>query len=164
MASQYWLEIQSSKIPLLYVQYIQTRSTRAHSIQMELWGVARHRLPLGCPEWVSMGSLGGRFPSLVISIMEIMRVWVSEVETAGTPLPLHLGGWARHRGKAEGPSRDHTPAWIWTRAVKAGKSVTERKRNAHMHAYTSHTHHIHVYTHAHTSKPHTPLTHTHSYA
>ena len=130
---------------------------------MELWGVARHRLPLGCPEWVSMGSLGGRFPSLVISIMEIMRVWVSEVETAGTPLPLHLGGWARHRGKAEGPSRDHMPAWIWTRAVKAGKSVTERKRNAHMHAYTSHTHHIHVYTHAHTSKPHTPLTHTHSY-
>ena len=42
--------------------------------------------------------------------MEIMRVWVSEAETAGTRLPSHLGGWARHRGKAEGPSRDHAPA------------------------------------------------------
>lgn len=39
--------------------------------------------------------------------------------------------------------------------------MTERKRNAHMRAYTSHTHHIHMYPHAHASKPHTPLTHTH---
>ena len=37
-------------------------------------------------------------------------MWVSEVETAGTPLHSHLGVWARRRGKAGGLSRDHTPA------------------------------------------------------
>ena len=41
--------------------------------------------------------------------------------------------------------------------MKTGKFVTEWKRNAHTHAYISHTR---VHTHAHTRKPHTSHTHT----
>ena len=44
--------------------------------------------------------------------------------------------------------------------MKTGKFVTEWKRNAHTHAYISHTR---VHTHAHTRKPHTSHTHTHTH-
>ena len=66
--------------------------------------------PLGCL-WAGLnGSPRGPGGKVPLVVMEIMRVWVSEVETAGTPLPSHLGRWTRRTGKAEGPSRDHTPA------------------------------------------------------